>query len=203
MSYVFLDLETTGLDADANFITEVGAVKTNEYGDTIATFHSMVRLPKGEKVPEFITELTGITDEQLVKEGRAVGDVMNDLYEFISGDIVIAQYAPFDLSFIEKHFEVKYFFDTRTMAYELGHEKASLKDLAARYDAPMPKHHTAISDANACKVIFFEMVEVLLAKGKHPGNLMNVIGTKPERIPKIYPKNMVAVVHHGKKKRGE
>lgn len=203
MSYVFLDLETTGLDADVNHITEVGAIKTNEYGDIIGRFHSMVRLPAGAVVPEFIVELTGITDELLKKEGRAVGDVMNDLHEFIGENVVVAQYAPFDLSYIEKHFVVKNFFDTRTISYALGHDKSGLKDLAKRYDVALDEHHRSIGDAIACKEIFFEMIEDVADTGSNVGSLLNVVGTRPERMPKVYPKNTIAVVDYGDKKAGE
>lgn len=203
MSYVFLDLETTGLDAKKSHITEVGAVRTNDYGETVAEFHAMVRLPKGEKVPELIVELTGITDELLAKEGRAVGDVMNDLYEFIGDSIVVAQYAPFDLSFIEKHFTIAHFFDTRTMAYEIGHKKAGLAKLAESYGIEMSVHHRAIGDAQTCRDIFFKMVEVLESAGFAAGSLMNVVGTRPERVPSVFPKNTVAIVDYEKKKESE
>lgn len=201
MSYVFLDIETTGLDADTCFITEVAAVKTNEYGDVIEEINMLVALPEGESVPEFITELTGITDGDLIEAGVRIDFAMDTLKQFIGEDVVIAQYAPFDLSFIEKHFEVKNFFDTRTMAYELRLPGAKLNQIAEHYGIEMAEHHRALSDAMTCASIFFEMMEEI--GGSRLGEFLNVVGTKPERMPKIYPIHTITVVDYAEKEGDE
>lgn len=202
MSYVFLDLETTGLDSDICYITEVAAVRTNDYGDVMEEFHTMVRLPEGESVPELITKLTGITDEML-KDGVSQQKAMLDLARFIGDDIVVAQYAPFDLSFIERHFQVMNFYDTRTMAYALELPSAKLVDIAKHYGFEQEEAHRALSDAHDCRKVFFEMVEEFARRGESAGELMNVVGTKPERIPKRYPLSTIAVVDYGEEKAGE
>ena len=61
-TYVSIDLETTGLDPHHNEIIEVGAVKFQD-GRTLAEFQSLVK-PR-QAMPAAITELTGITDEDL------------------------------------------------------------------------------------------------------------------------------------------
>lgn len=196
MSYVFLDLETTGLDGDKDFITEVAAVKTNEYGDVIEEYHTMVRLPEGEKVPEIITKLTGITDEMLV-DGVSQQKAMLDLARFIGDSIVVAQYAPFDLWFIEKHFKVANFYDTRTMAYALDLPSAKLAGIVEHYGFEQEEAHRALSDAHDCRKVFFEMVEAFANDGLTAGSLMNVVGTKPERMPKVFPVNTLMVIDYG------
>lgn len=193
--YVFLDLETTGLDADTCHITEVAAVKTNAYGDILGSYETFVALPEGETVPDIITEITGITDADL--EGAPEVDfVMETLKEFIGDDTVIAQFAPFDLSFIEKHFKVQAFFDTRTMAYHLDLPSPKLEGITEHYGIEMEEHHRALSDARACAAVFFEMAEELRSD---LGELFCVVGTKPERMPKTYPSATVAVVDYAKK----
>ena len=71
---VFFDTETSGLDADTCQIIELAAIRIEQTGRgtlrVVKTFDDFIRLPEGEKLPEKITELTGITDEMLEK-GRA------------------------------------------------------------------------------------------------------------------------------------
>ena len=61
-SYVALDLETTGIGARHEKITEIGMVKVID-GETTDTYHTMVN-PHRE-IPKRIVELTGITDDMV------------------------------------------------------------------------------------------------------------------------------------------
>lgn len=199
MTYVFLDIETTGLDSEKHFITEVAAVKTNEYGDELGSINTYVELPEGEEVPAFITELTGITTEDLLEHGIPIDSAMTYLEHFIGDSIVVAQYAPFDFSFIEKHFTIANFYDTRSMAYALDLPAANLKGLAAHYGVDLGTHHRAIYDAKSCKDVFFAMVEDFSNAGLSAATMLNVVGTKPERMPTVFPSSTIAVVDYGEK----
>ncbi len=66
---VVFDTETTGIEFGRDRIIEIGAVAL-ENGAERGNFNALVRLPAGQMLPTFITELTGITDEQLDREGR-------------------------------------------------------------------------------------------------------------------------------------
>jgi len=203
IQYVFLDLETTGLDAETSFVTEIAAVRTDAHGEVLAEFQTMVSLPHGETVPEFIVGYTGITDEMLEgAPGQEYAMIM--LRDFIDYDadgvqtIVVAQYAPFDLSFIEKHFTVEHFFDTRTMSYELfPGQKASLKDLTARYGIEQAEAHRALSDARDTAEVFHEMRQDM--ELSQFVSLLNVVGTRPDREPKVLPKATLYVKDYGEK----
>ena len=65
---VIFDTETTGIEFGRDRIIEIGAVAL-ENGAERGNFNALVRLPAGQMLPPFITELTGITDEQLNREG--------------------------------------------------------------------------------------------------------------------------------------
>ena len=65
---VVFDTETTGIEFGRDRIIEIGAVAL-ENGAERGNFNALVRLPAGQMLPTFITELTGITDEQLDREG--------------------------------------------------------------------------------------------------------------------------------------
>ena len=69
---VVFDTETTGIEFGRDRIIEIGAVAL-ENGAERGNFNALVRLPAGQMLPTFITELTGITDEQLEKVCKACG----------------------------------------------------------------------------------------------------------------------------------
>ena len=72
---VLFDCETTGTDPAKNQIIELAAMRieqTNNGSLRVAgQMDNFIRLPEGERIPEKIVELTGITDEILQAEGVA------------------------------------------------------------------------------------------------------------------------------------
>lgn len=98
--YVCLDLETTGLDPKVDKIIEIGAVRV-ENGEIVDTFQSFVN--PGRMLSEKITELTGISDEDL-KNAPSIEEVLPKFLEF-SGDLCLLGHSVlFDYSFIKKAF---------------------------------------------------------------------------------------------------
>lgn len=150
MNYVVLDLETTGLDYKTEQITEIGAIKIDQNYKEIDRFHTMVALEHGREMPEFITKLTGITAEDL---DGAPGEqsALNSLSQFIGDSIVVAQNAPFDLSFISRGgIEPKHFICTRALVKYVEPElSASLKDVTQRNGIELNGHHRALNDVGA------------------------------------------------------
>ena len=94
--YISLDIETTGLDNKTDEIIEIGAVRFNETG-IINKYESLVNPYK--KLPEFITDLTGIKQYE-VDNASAFSMVSQDLESFIGNDIIIGQNIEFDLGFL-------------------------------------------------------------------------------------------------------
>ncbi|MHB8341126.1 MAG: DEDD exonuclease domain-containing protein [Mycobacteriales bacterium] len=96
VTFVVVDLETTGGSPAGAEITEVGAVKVRG-GETLGEFQSLVR-PAGP-IPPFIATLTGITDS-MVAAAPGIGAVLPAFLEFTLGTILVAHNAPFDLGFL-------------------------------------------------------------------------------------------------------
>ena len=74
-----------------------------ENGAERGNFNALVRLPAGQMLPTFITELTGITDEQLDREGvddRAAAEGFCRLLERAERPLLVAYNAQFDLNFL-------------------------------------------------------------------------------------------------------
>ena len=92
------DIETTGLSALNNHITEIGAVKISE-GEVKGVFGTFVN--PGEHIPEEITKLTGITDE-MVADAPSEAEAVKSFLEFAGGDILVAHNASFDIGFIRR-----------------------------------------------------------------------------------------------------
>ena len=70
---VVFDTETTGLNYTNDQIIELAAlrVELDPQGEPIITkqMDTFISLPQGEKLPQRIVQLTGITDEVLEQEG--------------------------------------------------------------------------------------------------------------------------------------
>ena len=70
---VVFDTETTGLNYTNDQIIELAAlrVELDPQGEPIITkqMDTFISLPQGEKLPQRIVQLTGITDEVLEKDG--------------------------------------------------------------------------------------------------------------------------------------
>ena len=78
--FVVFDIETTGFNKEKDRIIEIGAVKVQN-GETVDTFSTFINpeIP----IPEKITELTSITDDQ-VKDAQTIREVLPQFMKFWS-----------------------------------------------------------------------------------------------------------------------
>jgi DNA polymerase III subunit epsilon len=97
VTFVVLDLETTGGAPDGNGITEIGAVKVRG-GEQIGEFGTLIN--PGGPIPPFITVLTGIT-ESMVAPAPTIQEALPALLEFLAGSVFVAHNAPFDTGFLK------------------------------------------------------------------------------------------------------
>lgn len=171
-TFVVIDLETTGGAPHLGAaITEIGAVKVCG-GAVLSEFKSFVN--PGHAVPEYITALTGITDE-MVYEAPSIGQVLPSLFEFIgqeSETVLVAQNAPFDLSFLSHAARTtgriwpKYIvLDTAIIARKaLSRDEVpncKLATLAHFFGTTTTPNHRALDDARATVDVFHGLLERL------------------------------------------
>lgn len=95
-SYVALDLETTGIGARHEKITEIGMVKVID-GETTDTYHTMVN-PHRE-IPKRIVELTGITDD-MVKDALGIEEILDEVLAFTEDLPLLGHQIIFDYGFL-------------------------------------------------------------------------------------------------------
>ena len=167
--FAVFDIETTGLEAEKDKITEIGAVKIKN-GTVTDAFSTFVN--PGIYIPEFITKLTGITDE-MVKDAPDTEKALDGFSEFVGGLPVVAHNASFDTGFIK--YNVKKYgrkfgnaaIDTlqlsRSLFPELG--KYKLNIVARHLGVKLENHHRAVDDAGATAHIFIKCMELLKNKG--------------------------------------
>jgi len=102
---IVLDTETTGLDFRKDEIIEFAALRAvQEEGRTVVAeeFDLFIKLTPGRKLSQFITDLTGITQEMLDNEGVEKGEAAHRFAQMLRHEntLIVAYNAQFDLQFI-------------------------------------------------------------------------------------------------------
>ncbi|HEY0126733.1 MAG TPA: exonuclease domain-containing protein, partial [Blastococcus sp.] len=97
VTFVVVDLETTGGSPKDSAITEIGAVKVRG-GVVLGEFQTLV--DPGREIPPYISVLTGITS-MMVAAAPRIGTVLPSFLEFARGAVLVAHNAPFDLGFLK------------------------------------------------------------------------------------------------------
>ncbi|MGY1624103.1 DEDD exonuclease domain-containing protein [Geodermatophilus sp. SYSU D00965] len=97
VTFVVVDLETTGGSPKDSAITEIGAVKVRG-GQVLGEFQTLV--DPGCAIPPYISVLTGITTTMVAAAPR-IGAVLPSFLEFARGAVLVAHNAPFDLGFLK------------------------------------------------------------------------------------------------------
>lgn len=194
---VFFDTETTGLEADSCQIIELAAIRieqtergTLKVADSADLF---VKLPDGQKIPERIVELTGITDELLESEGVTEADAAAAFTDMIRNDkgpvLLVAHNAQFDLLFIramlwrhagdgEEMFEAADYLDSLTVYKDRRAYPHKLANAIVAYklEDKVQNSHRAIDDVAAlfevCKAMDDERADLL--------TYANVFGYNPK-----------------------
>ena len=154
ISIVALDLETTGLDPQKDAIIEIGAVRF--VGNRIENEFSILINP-GRHIPEFITGLTGISDD-MVRQAPNILEVVNELGAFIKDSPILGHNIQFDLSFLRKFniFENNDVIDTYELAAVLlpSASRYNLGALGLQLGIPLPATHRALDDARVTAAAF-------------------------------------------------
>lgn len=98
VTFVVVDLETTGGSSVDDRITEIGAVKVRG-GEVLGEFATLV--DPGRAIPPQITVLTGISDRTVIDAPR-LEEVLPSFLEFSRHCVLVAHNAGFDIGFLRE-----------------------------------------------------------------------------------------------------
>ncbi len=165
VTFVVLDLETTGLDPAADRITEVGAVKVRG-GEVLGELRTFVH--PGRPIPPAITAVTGITDAMVAAAPR-LGEVLDHVLAFLGSNVLVAHNAAFDLSFLRAAAAAQHrappdpeVVDTARLSRRLLTDEVRdhrLGTLARHLHARTAPAHRALADARATVDVLHGLLE--------------------------------------------
>jgi len=117
MNKLFIDLETTGLPKtkgfnsyydytdfdkyDSSRIIEVGIIMTDDEGNTIKEYSSLAKPENFTGLKPIITQLTGITDDDINSQGKPIYEVLAETrhyFEDTDTKLIISYNIGFDLN---------------------------------------------------------------------------------------------------------
>jgi DNA polymerase-3 subunit epsilon len=192
ITFVVIDLETTGgaphLGAG---ITEIGAVKVRG-GEVIGEFKTFI--DPQHPIPSYITDLTGITDD-MVFQSPTIAQIFPSLFEFLGSPtetVLVAQNAPFDLSFLKFAANVYDFewpafpvLDTAIIARKVLTKEevpnCKLGTLAEFFGTKTTPNHRALDDARATVDVFHGLLERLGSHDIYTLEELNNFGKKVKK----------------------
>jgi len=186
---VIFDTETTGIEFGRDRIIELGAVAL-EGGVETDSLNRLIRLPEGQRIPPFITELTGITDEQLLAEGVEQSEAVEDFCHLLSSGeqtLLVAYNAQFDLNFLY-HFlrpydrvgvlRTPHFLDALTVYRDRRDYPHKLCNAIDAYglESSVVNSHRAVDDARATVAL----LEAMAAERDDLERYIDLFGTHPK-----------------------
>ena len=172
VTFIVLDLETTGASpANGCAITEIGAIAVRG-GEVLEEFSSFVNPQVA--LPEYIVNLTGITDEMLV-DAPLISEVFPDFIDFIDRHEnvhLVAHNAPFDIGFLKaaatalSHIWPKYeVIDTVKLARRVIDRSEipnyKLGTLSQFFETKALPNHRALDDVKTTVEVLHRLIERL------------------------------------------
>jgi len=173
LTFVVVDLETSGGSADGDAITEVAAVKVRG-GEVLGELQALVN--PGRPIAAFVSDLTGIRDA-MVSQAPPISAVLPSLLEFMAGSVLVAHNAGFDVSFLRAACERHGYqwpdppvLDTvqlarRVLATDDDVRDCRLATLAEVFHARVAPSHRALDDARATVDVLHGLFERVGTEG--------------------------------------
>lgn len=172
--FTVVDVETTGLKAEeGDRVCELGAIKFSLAAEC-GRFSTLVKPER--PIPPGAVKIHGITDEMVVG-APLFAEIAGAFEKFISGTVLVAQNAAFDLKFLRtelgkvgRKLPVEQALDTIPLvrSYRVL-DQYNLDALAAHYKIPAGGRHRSVEDCAITMEVFRRAVGDLSAQGKIKG----------------------------------
>lgn len=165
--YCVIDIETTGFDPKYDEIIEISALKVRN-NQIVDSLNYLIQ--SKNDIPEFISNLTGITDNML-KSGITLSYALNDFLNFIRNDILIGHNINFDINFLYDNCKKDLsktlsnnFVDTLRLSRRINSslKHHSLNNLIELYGINKDGLHRATTDCEVTKEVYDHLkIEIL------------------------------------------
>ena len=186
MKVIYFDTETTGLKFTENNIIEL-AMLIVEDGRIVEEYDEFINV--GYDLPPKITEITGITDDDLISKGISEKSVADDLKSRLTpGTLMIAHNCQFDLSFVyyllKRHYPNEAdgivgnldWIDTVTVLKDRKEFPHKLIDAVKYYGIKEVNFHRAIDDTKA----LYDVVQAMVRERPDLEEYINIFGYNPK-----------------------
>jgi DNA polymerase III epsilon subunit family exonuclease len=184
--FTVIDLETTGLNAKKNSITEVTAIQFRN-GEEVGKYSTLVK--PNEPISEEVEMLTGISND-MVRNAPALIQVLSELSGFVGeAPLIVGHNVSFDINFLREkleqsglgafidRFDMKRACCTKVMAQKALPSLPSYEGImvatAVGYHNPNP--HRAEADVRMSAGILFELIKRLKADGHALNRLQDLL----------------------------
>ncbi len=183
MATVIYDFETSGLNVYKEDVIEIGAkcIETDKVYNSLVIPMILAKAKQG--IPSKITEITGITNDLLKKQGKKTLQAFLEFFNFLQGiyeqyneiKLVAHNGLSFDDIFLrrmlryvqgeghtefDEMFENIVFIDSLLLCRYIHHNRRghSMKDMCALYNVTNQSAHRAMGDVNALVEIWSHLV---------------------------------------------
>lgn len=171
VTFTAFDFETTGLNPASDRIIELGAVTFRNF-EIIGEFQTLV----DPEIPleRGASEITGITSDMLAGRPNVV-QVLPQFLEFLSGSVLVAHNAGFDIAFLRAALQIAQLeavknplIDTQVLAQKAypRQKSYSLQSMVEFLGIPPNNAHRALDDAIMCMKLFHSCVQELSFMGE-------------------------------------
>lgn len=150
-NFTIVDVETTGGSPFFNRVIEIGLLRV-EKGEVVERYQTLVN--PGMPIPEFITKMTGISDDAVVA-APTFETLADEILSKFEDSIFVAHNSQFDYGFLKEEFRrLGYGFNlpqlctvrlSRSLYKE--HKHHNLTAIIERYNFECENRHRAFDDA--------------------------------------------------------
>lgn len=190
MKIIFFDTETTGLNPATCQIIELAMITVVD-GEIEGDYDKFIRT--NEKLPQKITQITGITDEMLDERGISEEKIAEDLKNRLTpGTLMVAHNCQFDLSFVyyllRRHYPDEAdeivmnldWLDTLTVVKDRMEYPHRLNNAVEHYELEKVNFHRAIDDTRALYEVYKKLKYDPLYSPDEIDLYINLFGYNPK-----------------------
>lgn len=177
VSFVVLDLETTGLDTRKDRMLSLGAIRVQNMEIRIEDRMEYF-VQQDTYAPNQSIGIHGIMPEQAA-EGIPEEEVVKKLLRFLGSSVIVGHHIGFDVAILNRATKRIYGKTLRnkvidtvnlvrkwdSLSHSLPHRHPSLDEACKNWDIPLHERHTAAGDAFLTALLFLKLCGKLRSSG--------------------------------------